>query len=157
MPKIHDFDIGRGRNRDQTEGEINKIQIDKRAANDSFLIPHSSSHLFLSRESSTDLRLGAEGLPNANRDPFPRESISFLRRVLRQLNPSFNGVRAEDALDFIFADEARRGRGRKGRPKTYVLSLSLHIRATQRNPSKVFAVSSCLSLSLDRCLTPRAQ
>ena len=72
MPKIHDFDIGRGRNRDQTEGEINKIQIDKRAANDSFLIPHSFSRLFLLRESSTDLPLGAEGLPISAPSPESR-------------------------------------------------------------------------------------
>ena len=46
MPKIHDFDIGRGETDgagptgDQSEREINKIQIDNERL--SFLIPHSS-------------------------------------------------------------------------------------------------------------------
>ena len=42
MPKIHDFDIGRGETGtgDQSEREINKIQIDNEERL-SFLIPHS--------------------------------------------------------------------------------------------------------------------
>ena len=49
MPKIHDFDIGRGETDgagptgDQSEREINKIQIDNERL--SFLIPHSSPGL----------------------------------------------------------------------------------------------------------------
>ena len=46
MPKIHDFDIGRGETGtgDQSEREINKIQIDNEERH-SFLIPHSSPGL----------------------------------------------------------------------------------------------------------------
>ena len=51
MPKIHDFDIGRGETDDgagpagdQSEREINKIQIDNEERL-SFLIPHSSPGL----------------------------------------------------------------------------------------------------------------
>ena len=47
MPKIHDFDIGRGEtdgDGDQSEREINKIQIDNEERL-SFLIPHSSPGL----------------------------------------------------------------------------------------------------------------
>ena len=115
MPKIHDFDIGRGETGagDQSEREINKIQIDNERL--SFLIPHSSpaqprplsTFFFQGKRIRTDWPLEVSRRPECHLlAPVRPESPSSIDLVFAlnltpiKLPPA---KRADDALGFLFA------------------------------------------------------